>query len=214
MIIRCKHIALADFDATKIEDCIDEADLDYEDWKKDPYINKLDRFSRRKWVAWEDMVYTYFTAMKKIQGVHLACIIHKTPSPSGIFIDKEQDIIQNSPLQRNMFPVIALADFDATKIEDCIDEADLDYEDWKKDPYINKLDRFSRRKWVAWEDMVYTYFTAMKKIQGVHLACIIHKTPSPSGIFIDREQDIIQNSPLQRNMFPVTLRRPLQFSKS
>ena len=103
MIIRCKHIALADFDATKIEDFIDEADLDYEDWKKDPYINKLDRFSCRKWVAWEEMVYTYFAAIKKKRGVHLACIIHKTSSPSGIFTDREQDIIQNSPLQRNMF---------------------------------------------------------------------------------------------------------------
>ena len=46
-------------------DCIDEAKLDYEDKKKDSYINKYDNFSHRNGLAWEDMVYTYFTAMKK-----------------------------------------------------------------------------------------------------------------------------------------------------
>ena len=45
-------------------DCIDEANLDYKDGKKDPYIEKPDKFSHSKCVPWEDMVYTYFTATK------------------------------------------------------------------------------------------------------------------------------------------------------
>ena len=64
MTLRGKHIVLADFDATTMADCIYEAKLDYEDGKKDLYIEKPDKFLHSKWVAWEEMVYTYFTAMK------------------------------------------------------------------------------------------------------------------------------------------------------
>ena len=48
--------------------------------------------------------------------------------------------------------------------------------------------------------MMYTYFTAMKNSRGVPLAYVIGKTPDLSGIFIDREQEIIQNAPLKGNM--------------
>ena len=64
LTLRGKHIVLADFDATMMGDYIDEANLDYEDGKKGPYIEKPDKFSHNKWVAWEDMVYTYFTTTK------------------------------------------------------------------------------------------------------------------------------------------------------
>ena len=67
--------------------CIDEAKLEYEDWKKDPHTEKPDNFSHSKWVAWEEMVYTYFTAIENSQGVPLTYVIHKTPSPSGIVMD-------------------------------------------------------------------------------------------------------------------------------
>ena len=48
-------------------DCIDEAKLDYEDKKKDSYIDKYDNFSHRNGLAWEDMVYTYFNDTKNSQ---------------------------------------------------------------------------------------------------------------------------------------------------
>ena len=48
-----------------MEDFMDEAKLEYEDGKKEPNIKKPDKFSHRKWSAWEEMVYTYFTSMKK-----------------------------------------------------------------------------------------------------------------------------------------------------
>ena len=60
--LRGKHIELVDFDANRMSDCIDEAKLDYEDGEKDPYTKKPDNLSHSKWVAWEGMVYTYFTA--------------------------------------------------------------------------------------------------------------------------------------------------------
>ena len=88
MTLRVKHIFSAQFDATMIVDCIDEAKLDYEDGKKDEYIKKPDKFSNIKWAAWEEMVYTNFTAVNNSRGVPLACVIRKTPSPSGIFIDR------------------------------------------------------------------------------------------------------------------------------
>ena len=78
--------------------CIYEDKLDYEDGKKDPEIEKSDKFSHIKWVDWEDMVYTYFTAMENIRGVRLTYIILNTPHPSGIVMDMEQEIIQNAPL--------------------------------------------------------------------------------------------------------------------
>ena len=65
MTLRGKHIVLDDFDANIMADCIDETKLDYEDGKKYPETEKTDKFSHIKWVAWEDMVYTYFTATKK-----------------------------------------------------------------------------------------------------------------------------------------------------
>ena len=67
LTLRVKQIILADFDATTMVDCIYEAKLDYKDMKKDPDIKKPDKFSHIKWVSWEDMVYTYFNAMKKIR---------------------------------------------------------------------------------------------------------------------------------------------------
>ena len=98
-----KQIVLDDFDATMMEYCIYEAKLDYKDGKKDSYIQKLDKFSHSKWVAWEEMVYTYFTAMKNSQGVPLTYVTRKTPAPPCIVIDREQEIIQNHPPQGNMF---------------------------------------------------------------------------------------------------------------
>ena len=98
MTLRVKHIILAEFDDTMMADCIDETKLDYEDWKKDPYINKPDSLLHSKWVALEEMVYTYFTAMKNIQGVPLVYFILKAVDPSGIVIDREQEIIKNDPL--------------------------------------------------------------------------------------------------------------------
>ena len=62
MTVRGKQIVLSDFDATIMSDCIDYAQLNYEDGRKYPYIEKPDKFSHRKWVAWEEMVYTYFTS--------------------------------------------------------------------------------------------------------------------------------------------------------
>ena len=47
-------------------DCIDEANLDYEDGEKDPDTEKPDYLSHIKWVYWEEMVYNYFTILKKI----------------------------------------------------------------------------------------------------------------------------------------------------
>ena len=79
-------------------------------------------------------------------------------------------------------------DFYATMMAYFIDEAKLDCEDGNKDPDINKPDKVSHIKWVAWEDMVYTYFTAMKNSRGVPLAYIISKNTYPSGIVTDREQ--------------------------
>ena len=51
MTLRSKQIVLADFDATIMAYFIDEEKLDYEDVKKDPDIEKLDKFSHIKWVA-------------------------------------------------------------------------------------------------------------------------------------------------------------------
>ena len=86
-------------------------------------------------------------------------------------------------------------------MKDCIDEENLDYEYGKKDPDTKKPDDFSYRKWVAWEEMVYYYFIATKKSWGLPFRYFIHKILPPSGIVIDREQDIIQNAPLQGNIF-------------
>ena len=45
-----------------MSDCIDEAKFEYEDGEKDPETEKPDNFSHIKWLSWEEMVYTYFTA--------------------------------------------------------------------------------------------------------------------------------------------------------
>ena len=71
------------------EVCIDEENLDHKNGKKDPDINKPDNLSHRKWVAWEETVYTYFTDTRNSRGVTLAYVIRKTPDPSGIIIDME-----------------------------------------------------------------------------------------------------------------------------
>ena len=103
LTLRGKKIVLADFDATMMAYCIDEENFDYKDRKKDPDTNKTDNLSHIKWLAWEEMVYTYSTAMKNIRGVPLTYVICKTPAPSGIVIYREQDIIKKSPLRGNMF---------------------------------------------------------------------------------------------------------------
>ena len=48
---------------------------------------------------------------------------------------------------------------------------------------------------------MYNYLTATKNIRVVPLEYAILNTPDQSIIVIDREQEIIQNSPLQGNMF-------------
>ena len=114
LTLSVKHIVLVDFDATIMTYGMDEAKFDYEDGKKEPDIKKPDKYSHSKWVAWEEMVYTYFTATKKhprgnpwmffvaweemvytyftatknIQGLPLGCVLCKTPSPSITIIDR------------------------------------------------------------------------------------------------------------------------------
>ena len=51
--LRGKQIVISDFDVTMMSNCIDEANLDYKDRKKDPSIEKHDKFSHSKWVSWE-----------------------------------------------------------------------------------------------------------------------------------------------------------------
>ena len=48
---------------------------------------------------------------------------------------------------------------------------------------------------------MYTYFITIKNRQGLPISYVIYKTPSPSGIVIYREQEIIKNAPLKGNMF-------------
>ena len=62
--LRGKQIFLADFYATMVSYCKDEANLDHEDRKKDPYIENPDNLSHSKWVVWDEMVYTSFTSME------------------------------------------------------------------------------------------------------------------------------------------------------
>ena len=64
-----------------MSDCLDEDKLNYEYGKKDPDIDKTDKFSHSKWVAWEDMVYTYFTATKNIPELTITYVICNTPAP-------------------------------------------------------------------------------------------------------------------------------------
>ena len=57
--------------------------------------------------------------------------------------------------------------------------------------------------------MLYTYFTTTKNIQGFTFAYITCKTPSTSGIFVDREHEIMKNAPLQGNMFSCEIKKVL-----
>ena len=92
-------------------------------------------------------------------------------------------------------------------------EEELDYENRKKYPDIEKPDKLSHRKLVSWEEVVYNYFTNMKNSQGSPLEYFTWKNPSLSGIVIDREQEIIQNSPLQGNTFPCENKKVLEILK-
>ena len=86
---RGKQIVLDDFDVNMMAYCICEANLEYEDRKKNQDIKKPDKFSHIKWLVWEDMVYNYFTAMKNSLGLPLTYLIRKNSYPSNIIIDKE-----------------------------------------------------------------------------------------------------------------------------
>ena len=46
------YIVLDVFHDTIMAYCIDETKLYYEDGKNNPYIEKTDKFSHIKWVAW------------------------------------------------------------------------------------------------------------------------------------------------------------------
>ena len=81
MNLRGKQIDISDFDATIMEDCKDEANLDYGYGEKDPDAKKPDMFSHRKWVAWEKTVYTYFTDIKNSRGLPLAYVIRNNLYP-------------------------------------------------------------------------------------------------------------------------------------
>ena len=52
-----------------------------------------------------------------------------------------------------------------------------------------------------------------EKILFVPLAYDIRNTPDPSGIVMDREQDIIQNAPLQGKMFSLDTKKFLVILK-
>ena len=60
---------------------------------------------------------------------------------------------------------------------------------------------------------MYTYFNDIKNSRGVPLAYVICKTPAPSGIVIEMEEEIIQNSPLQGNMFSLDTNKVLAILK-
>ena len=70
--------------------------------------------------------------MKNILGVTFAYFIKKNPDPSGILIDTEQEIIQNYPLQGNIFSC------DTNKILAIIKDitVDTDSETWIKGKYF------------------------------------------------------------------------------
>ena len=60
---------------------------------------------------------------------------------------------------------------------------------------------------------MYTYFTATKNSWGVPLTYVIRKTPASSGIVINREQEMIQNAPLQGNIFSFETKKVLEIIK-
>ena len=53
----------------------------------------------------------------------------------------------------------------------------------------------------------------MKNSRGVPLLYVIYNTSAPSGIIIDREQEIIKNSPLQGNMISCDTKKFLEILK-
>ena len=61
--------------------------------------------------------------------------------------------------------------------------------------------------------MVYNYFTTMENIRGAPIAYVLRKTPSPSIIIMDREQENITNTPLQGNMFSCDTKKVLSILK-
>ena len=80
------------------------------------------------WLACEERLYNYFAVIKNIQRLTLAYIIRNTPAPPGIGIDREQDTIQNSPIQGNMFSC------DTKKVVAILNELTVDTDDktWMK----------------------------------------------------------------------------------
>ena len=76
-----------------------------------------------------------------------------------------------------------------------------------------KPDNLSHIKWVAWEEMVYTYFKATKISRGVPLLYVLYKNLESSRIIIDRGQYIMQNSPLHSNIFPHNTKKVLAIIK-
>ena len=107
------------------------------------------------------MLYTYFTAMKNSRGITPAYILRKTPDPSRIIIDGEQEIIKRSPLHGNMFSC------DTKKVLAVLKEltVDTDCETWMKvkccgweamlawQNHYNVKSLVERRKQVAKEDL-------------------------------------------------------------
>ena len=66
--------------------------------------------------------------MKNSQGLTLTYVIRKTPDPSDIVIDREQEVIKNYPLQGNLFS------HDTKMVLVIIKKltVDTDYETWTK----------------------------------------------------------------------------------
>ena len=92
------------FDIAVMNDSITEAELEYEDSKKDSDIDKPEKFSYEKWNQWEESVYNYFTAEKNSLGVPYAYIIRKDPCPLEPGQMEEVDhIIYNASLTGPMF---------------------------------------------------------------------------------------------------------------
>ena len=60
---------------------------------------------------------------------------------------------------------------------------------------------------------MYNYYTSTKSSRLVPLTYVIHKIPPPSIIVIDREKQIIQNYPLQVNIFYCNTKKVLVIVK-
>ena len=80
-------------------DCIYEAQFDYEDGKKEPDIQKPDKFSRINWLAWDDMFYTYFTnRLVTAQDVPFALILWYVEKIIYFSYEQDQFLIKSSDL--------------------------------------------------------------------------------------------------------------------